>query len=416
MPYGSTGEYRSRERYPSSPMCVITLRIFVSKPTPAQRKTITASQTISTPLIEINVPRAPDKIALPVHYTRQPQIQQEIPPASPPEQCSAPPAVSAAAAATPIPDSSPAGPPPNKEKPEKPEQENRRSSIRRAAQKPSSSGSGPSKRVHFSISEFGDSLDSSDSDIASLDPPLPAEASLDTSGTIAMAIENKPTAQAPPSGEEDNWESLSDFSSDIDDGEMVQQAVGRETQTNYNYLYKADWDDMDSDSGSAVDGSEPALAVPLTRDATSKSFFAQHFVSNGHHKGSAPPGYPIHQKLGGQPDIAAKIENQSPRLSGQTLSTKAHLPPSVRQSMHPSSWENDSEAGSTMDDNVPAIRVPLTSYTSDHSRPIHLRAGTVPFTAPGASESTPQDAKGHGPLPNEGQKFRIFRPDHLLTL
>lgn len=367
LPAG-TGEYRSTETFR---MCVITLRVWTQKQGEPKRNGVTASQNISTPLIQINVPKPPGQVALPIQCTRQPQISARILPGSTPEQSSAP-SVESVAAAPPIPDSVPAAPPTSKERLE---QESRRSSIRST-----SNGSRSSKKVHFAISDSEDSLSSPDSDFSLLECPPPVAL---PSESKAMAMEEKPTSQAPPSGEQDQGETDSEFSSDIDDGEMVQKVVDTGTQGDNDYLYKTDWGDQDSDSGSAIDGSEPALSVPIKYDVTSRPSFAPPLVSKNDDKSSAPT-----------------ISHLS---SGQAAPAEQRRASSTQGPLRSGDWENDSVIGSTIDDSVPVIRVPLTSYTSGDSRPIRLRSGTVPFHIPGVSNSTLQGATSHGRPFGEGQ-------------
>lgn len=348
-------EYRSARKYPLAPMCVITLRVFATKEAPS-RKNISAPQIVSTPLIQINVRKLPENIALPLQYTRQAPTVENIPSdpsGSTPEPCSAPPAASAATA-LPVPDQVPAAPPLSKTPPE---QQSRRSSIRKGDHPPNSNGSRSPKKVRFSISEPEDSLASPNSASSSFNSGLHVTPPPDPSRPNAMAVEDKTITQAPPSGDVDEWETGSDFSSDIDDGEMVQYAVRRETQGDNDYLYKMDWGDMDSDSGSAVDGSEPALSVPVKHDDESRPAFAQPPVRKGENEHFASSGHAVHRNA-----------NESHYSSGKTFPTKAHAAPSIRQSMRHTDWENDSEAGSTMDENRPANQLPLSSHTAGNGR------------------------------------------------
>lgn len=270
-----TGAYQNTGTFPSAPMCAITIRVFVSKQGAPQRNIVTAPQSFGTPLIQINVPRRPEKVALPVRINRQTQTREKIPSEGILQKWNHPPATPIVAPL--VPESLPAAPPPY---PKEPQSESRRSSIRRAAQQPSWNGSRSSKKVHFLISNSGDSLGSPDSASSLLDPP-PFQ-----SESKAMAKEEKPSAQAPPSGEDDKRETESDFSSDIDDGEMEQQAVSREMQGGNDHFYRMDRGDLDSDSGSAIDGSEPILSIPMKRDVTSGPSFAQPLVSHHDDKSS----------------------------------------------------------------------------------------------------------------------------------
>lgn len=388
LPAG-TEEYRSTGTFP---MCVITLRVWTPKQGEPKRNSVTAAQTNSRPLIQINVPRPPGQVALPIQCTRQPRISERISPGSTPEQRSAPP-VESAAVAPPIPDSVPAAPPTSKERLE---QGSRRSSIRST-----SNGSRSSKKVHFATSDSEDSLASPDSDLLLPDgPPLVAL----PSESKAMAIEEKPTSQAPPSGEQDQWETDSDFSSDIDDGQMVQEAVVREIQGDNDYLYKMDWGDLDSDSGSAIDGSEPALSIPIKRGVTDRPSFAQPLVSKDDDKSSAPTGQVAHRKINEESENATRrLETISHLSRGQSAPAEQRRASSTRGPLRSGDRENDSVIGSTIDDSVPVIRVPLTSYTSGNSRPIRLRSGTVTFPIPGVSDSTLQGARSHDRPFGEGQ-------------
>lgn len=352
-------EYRGAGTYPLVPMCVITLRVFAMKEAP-RRKNVSTPQIVSTPLIKINVRKPPENIALPLQYTRQAPTLGNIqsdPSGSTPEPCSAPPAASAATA-LPVPDQVPAAPPLSKIPPK---QESRRSSVGKDHPL-HSNGSRSPKKVRFSISEPEDSLDSPNSESSSFKSVLHGTPPPDPSETDSMAVEDKTITQAPPSGDINGWETGSDFSSDIDDGEMVQYAVRRETQGDNDYLYKMDWGDLDSDSGSAVDGSEPALSVPLKHDERFRPLFAQPPVRKGDDERFASSGHAVHQN-----------KNEFHFLNGKTFPTKAHPAPSIRQSMRPTDWENDSEAGSTMDDNRPANRLPLSSYTAGNGRRHDMR-------------------------------------------
>lgn len=362
-----TWEYSNTGTFTPAPMCIVSIRVFVSKHGTPQRNLVTAPQRFGTPLIQINVPRSSEKVTLPVRVTRQAQT---------PERGNHP----APVVAPSVPDSvpAPAPPPPYLRDPAL---DSRRSSIRRAGYQPSLNGSRFSKKVHFFIPDSDHSLSSPDSGFSLLDPPPPVAI---PSEPKAMAIEEKPTAQVTTFGNFYKEETETDFSSDIDDGEMVQRADIKETQGGHDYLYRTDRRDLDSDSGSAIDDFEPALSIPMRRDVTSGPSFAQPHVSHHYGRGFAPSGHVAHHRG------SERSENATRRLK-----TEQRPADSFRQPMHPGDWENESVAGSTIDDSVHAIRAPLSSYTMGYKRPVSLQSARFPFTTHKASDSAQQGVKSH---------------------
>lgn len=373
-----TWEYSNTGTFSPAPMCIVSIRVFVSKQGRPQRNLVTAPQSFGTPLIQINVPRSSEKVTLPNRVTRQAQTPERVPSGSTPKQWHPPPSAPVVAPSVPDPVPAPAPAPPYLRDPTL---DSRRSSIRRARYQPSLNGSRFSKKVHFFIPDAEDSLSSLDSGVSHLDPPPPVAI---LSESKVMTINEKPTAQVTPSVKHYKEDTESDFSSDIDDGEMVQQADIKATQGGNDHLYRSDRRDPNSDSGSAIDDSEPALSIPMRRDVTSGTSFAQPHVSHHYGRGFAPPGHVAHQR------VSERSENATRRLK-----TDQRPADSFRQPMHPGDWENDSVAGSTIDDSVPAMRAPLTSYTMGYERPVSLQSARFPFTTHKASDSAQQGVKSH---------------------
>jgi len=241
-------------------------------------------------------------------------------------------------------------------------------------------GSRSSKKVHFFIPDSEHSLSTPDSGFSLLDPPPPVAIS---SGPKAMAIDEKPTAQGTNFEKHYKEETESDFSSDIDDGEMVQRGEIKETQGGNYHLYRMDRRELDSDSGSAIDDSEPAISIPMRRDVTSGPSFTQPLVGHHYDRDFTPSGHAAYQNISERSNATRRLETEQRQVA------------SHQQLMHPGDWENNSVAESTIDDSGPGIRAPLTSYTMGYKRPVSLHSANVPLTTHKASNIAQQGVKSH---------------------
>ncbi|MCJ1364037.1 hypothetical protein MMC16_003146 [Acarospora aff. strigata] len=181
--------------------------------------------------------------------------------------------------------------------------------------------------------------------------------------------------------EEEKWDMTSDFSSDIDDGEMVQQNMVRGTPEDHDGIYREGEGDSSSDLGSAVDDSGPALPVPLRHEVASGLAFAQPPVSDRVHGSSAPSGQAAPSLDDGQAgNTTNAVGDLNSQSKAHTILNNKDLAPSPRRPMQNADSVNnsDSDNESKIDDNAAATKAPLASYTASNSRPIHVSSATAP--------------------------------------
>lgn len=393
--------YLSTGRYFSAQMCIVTLRVLASKQAAPHEGTPAASRIVATPLIHVNTSEPPERVALPVQRIQQPQARADDSSDTILEQRTTQPVLPTG---TPhVPQSTPGAPQSSSEESASP---SRRSSIRSAIHRPGSSGSRTLKRVRFALFPADDSLDPSVSASSDLDPPAPVPFSPTYFEMKAMASKDKPATETPRYTKDDKWEILSDVSSEIDDGGMVQQTGFRRTQEETKVSHQSHGWDLDSELGSAVDGTGPALPVPLKHKVHLKGSPEQPVKHEWAHMRSVPAGHAAHRTVSNKVEHAKRnFEDAFAPPHRRRVSSKAGAAPSAPSRLFAPTacWENDSEIDSTTDDNIPAVRTPLTSFVSVDRQPIRLSSERVSRTPREELNSTLWSAIDHSRPSNRYQ-------------